>query len=152
MRDIQIYMTTEPDFFLESADSSKSEAGSRPSANPERSGKNMRKFDYRAPRFSVDLPIRLTFEDSMQDGRCREISTEGMKLELREPLSPNSCGRVRVSYLNFRLELPVRVAHSGASYDGVKFVYESDEQRDDVNRLVAVLAGPRQQAGPLMLR
>jgi len=145
-------MTTEPDFFLESADSSKSEAGSRPSANPERSGKNMRKFDYRAPRFSVDLPIRLTFEDSMQDGRCREISTEGMKLELREPLSPNSCGRVRVSYLNFRLELPVRVAHSGASYDGVKFVYESDEQRDDVNRLVAVLAGPRQQSGPLLLR
>jgi len=62
-----------------------------------------------------------------------EISTEGMKLELREPLSPNSCGRVRLSYLNFRLELPVRVAHSGASYDGVKFVYESDEQRD-VNR------------------
>jgi hypothetical protein len=112
----------------------------------------MRKFDYRAPRFSVDLPIRLTFEDSMQDGRCREISTEGMKLELREPLCPNSCGKVRLNYQNFRLELPVRVAHSGASYDGVKFVYESDEQRDDVNRLVAVLAGPKQQSGPLLLR
>jgi hypothetical protein len=112
----------------------------------------MRKFDYRAPRFLVDLPIRLTFEDSMQDGRCSEISTEGMKVELRQPLSPDSCGMVRLSYKDFTLEVPVRVAHSGSSYDGVKFVYESDEQRDELIRLVTLLAGPKQNSGPVLLR
>jgi PilZ domain-containing protein len=111
----------------------------------------MRKFDYRAPRFLVDLPIQLTFENSMQEGRCKEISTEGMKLELREPLCPDCCGTVRLSYKDFMIEVPVRVAHSGSSYDGVKFVYESDEQRDELIRLVALLTGPKQNTGPVLL-
>ncbi|MGA8874124.1 MAG: PilZ domain-containing protein, partial [Candidatus Korobacteraceae bacterium] len=112
----------------------------------------MRKFDYRAPRFSVDLEVRLTFEDSMQEGRCCEISTEGMKLEIQQPLSPNTCGTVQLRYGDFMIDVPVRVAHSGSSYDGVKFVYESDEQRDEVIRLVALLAGAKQRLGPVLLR
>jgi hypothetical protein len=112
----------------------------------------MRKFDYRAPRFLVDLPIRVTFGSSMQEGRCTEISTEGMKLELRQPLAPDSCGMVRLSHRDILIEIPVRVAHSGSSYDGVKFVYESDEQRDELIRLVAILAGPKQTFGPVLLR
>jgi PilZ domain-containing protein len=112
----------------------------------------MRKFDYRAPRFLVDLPVWLTFKDSTQEGRCREISTEGMKLEVRHPLCPDSSGSVHLSYREFSMDLPVRVAHSGSSYDGVKFVFESDEQKDDLMRLVALLAGPKQHFGPLLLR
>jgi hypothetical protein len=88
----------------------------------------------------------------MQDGRCTEISTEGMKLELREPLNPDCCGTVRLSYKDITIEVPVRVAHSGSSYDGVKFVYESDEQRDELIRLVTLLTGPKQNAGPVLLR
>jgi PilZ domain len=111
----------------------------------------MRKFDYRAPRFLVDLPVRLTFENSMQEGRCKEISTEGMKLEVHQPLPPDCFGTVRVRYREYTIDLAVRVAHSGGSYDGVKFVFESNEQRDDVNRLVALLAGSKQPSGPLLL-
>jgi hypothetical protein len=50
------------------------------------------------------------------------------------------------------IEVPVRVAHSGSSYDGVKFVYESDEQRDELIRLIALLTGPKQNSGPVLLR
>jgi hypothetical protein len=112
----------------------------------------MRKFDYRAPRFVVDFPVRLAFEESIQQGRCREISTEGMKLEVREPLAADAQGIVRFSLQEAVLELPVRVAHSGSYYVGVKFVYGSEEQRDEVNRLVARLAGPQPRSGPILVR
>jgi hypothetical protein len=111
----------------------------------------MRKFNYRVPRFPVDVPVRLAFDELIQAGRCREISTEGMKVEVRQPLSPDSCGTVQISYQGVALELTVRVAHSSSSHDGVKFVYESDEQRDDVIRLVELLAGQPHRPGPVLL-
>lgn len=112
----------------------------------------MRKFDYRAPRFAVDLPVRITFGESIQQGHCKEISTEGMKLELREPLSPGASGIVRLTYQDMLLDLRVRVAHSGPTYDGVRFIYESEDQRDELSRLVARLAGPKQKLGPVLVR
>jgi hypothetical protein len=118
---------------------------------PARTDGRMRKFNYRVPRFPVDIPVRLTFDDLAQAGRCREISTEGMKLEVRQPLLPDSCGSVHISYHGIALELTVRVAHSGSTHDGVKFVYDSDEQRDDVIRLVELLAGPQPRTGPVLL-
>lgn len=111
----------------------------------------MRKFDYRAPRFAVDLPVRLTLAESTQWGRCTEISTEGMKLEVEEPLTVNTAGAVQVTFRDFCLELPVRVAHSGAACDGVQFVYGSDEERDDVIRFIGLLATAPQRPGPLLL-
>lgn len=114
----------------------------------------MRKFDYRAPRFVVDFPVRLSFEGAIQQGRCREISTEGMKLELLEPLAPDAQGTVLLNHQDIILELTIRVAHSGSYFDGVKFVYDSEEQRDEVNRLVARLATPpsHQRSGPVLVR
>jgi len=112
----------------------------------------MRKFDYRAPRFVVDLPVRLTFNGTMEQARCTEISTEGMKLTVDRPLTNECEGRVRVAYEDIVVEIPFRVAHSGPSYDGVRFLYESDEQRDDVIRLVTQLAGPHQRQGPTLVR
>lgn len=112
----------------------------------------MRKFDYRAPRFAVDLPVRITVDESMQQGLCKEISTEGMKLELREPLAPGSTGTIRLSYQDVFLDVRVRVAHSGPTFDGVRFVYESEDQRDELSRLVARLAGARQRLGPVLVR
>ena len=50
----------------------------------------MQKFEYRAPRYQVDLPVSLTLPSSTLQGRCREISKEGMKAELPEPVSPET--------------------------------------------------------------
>jgi hypothetical protein len=112
----------------------------------------MRKFDYRAPRFAVDLPVRLTLEQSTQFGRCTEISTEGMKLDVPQPLSVDTGGAVEVTFQNVRLEIPVRVARCGEDCDGVQFVYASDEERDDVIRFLAILATAPRRPGPLLLR
>jgi hypothetical protein len=110
----------------------------------------MRKFNYRVPRFPVDIPVRLSFDESTQVGRCLEISIEGMKLEAGQPLSPDSRGTVNLSYLGIAVELSIRVAHSGSSFDGVMFVYESEEQRDKVSQLVSLLARPT-RSGPVVL-
>jgi hypothetical protein len=111
----------------------------------------MRKFNYRVPRFPVDLPVRLTFHEATQAGRCTEISTEGMKIEVQEPLCPDTSGVVHIAYQDVTLDVTVRVAHSSASHDGVRFVYESDEQRDELTRLVEILAGPQHRPGPVAL-
>jgi hypothetical protein len=108
----------------------------------------MRKFNYRVPRFSVDLSVLLTFGESSQVARCLEISVEGMKLEAGQPLTPDSRGTVHLSYLGIAVELAIRVAHSGSSFDGVMFVYETEEQRDKVSQLVSLLTRP---AGPLVM-
>ena len=67
----------------------------------------MQKFDYRSPRYAVDLPVEFTAERMTLKGRCRDISKEGMKLEFAEPLPPNASGIVTVSYQDRTLEFNV---------------------------------------------
>jgi hypothetical protein len=100
----------------------------------------MQKFEYRSPRFAVDLPIQFAVEKSTLPGRCKDISHEGMRLELRHPLPADACGTVFLTFGDRPLELSVRVAHTGTTHDGVEFVYKSDHERAAVARLIASLA------------
>ena len=109
----------------------------------------MQKFEYRSPRFAVDLPIQFAVEQSTLAGRCKDISADGMRLELRDPLPPDACGTVFLSYRDRPFELSVRVTHTGATHDGVEFIYKSHQQRDAVAQLIASLAASaNQRAGP----
>jgi hypothetical protein len=110
----------------------------------------MQKFEYRSPRFPVDLPVRLTVQNATVTGRCREISKEGMKLELAKPMAAGSRGTVSMSYQDQTLEVSVRVAHAGNMH-GLKFLYESDKERLAVARLVSALAAPQNRLGPVLL-
>ena len=111
----------------------------------------MQKFTYRAPRYAVDLPIELATETSTLRGRCKEISKDGMRVELGEPLPPDFTGTASLSYQNIALRLSVAVAHTGAERDGLKFVFESQKERAEVARLVAVLAARTQTPGPRLV-
>ncbi|MGB7135676.1 MAG: PilZ domain-containing protein [Acidobacteriaceae bacterium] len=112
----------------------------------------MQKFTYRTPRFPVDLPIRLTIDGMTLDARCREISREGLQLEVREPLPPNYRGTVSLVYQNLALELPVEHAHSGSSQEGLKFVFSSEKQRSEVAQLVSILAANRGPSGLILVK
>lgn len=112
----------------------------------------MQKFEYRTPRYQVDLPVVLTLESSSVPGRCREISKDGMRVELRQPVAADSCGSVSISYKELSLELPVCVTHSGPGHDGLKFVFAREEERSLVERLVALLASSTGQPGPVLVR
>jgi hypothetical protein len=114
----------------------------------------MQKFDYRAPRFLVDHPAELAIGNSTYSGRCKEISVDGMRLELSERVAPNSVGMVTMCYQSLAIELGAKVMHAEVNFAGLKFIYVSERQRKDVERLVTLLTAsaklPR-QPGPLLL-
>lgn len=112
----------------------------------------MQKFEYRTPRYQVDLPVLLTLQSSSISGRCREISREGMRVELRDPVTPDTCGTISVSYKELSLELPVCVARAGAGQSAFRFILESEKDRTAVERLVSLLAGMTGHAGPMLVR
>jgi hypothetical protein len=105
----------------------------------------MQRFDYRSPRFAVDLPVRLTADNSTHVARCRDISREGMRLELPQSLPPDARGTVSMTYRDQTLELNVCVAHAAETQLGMKFLYTSDSQRNAVAHLLASLATPKRQ-------
>jgi hypothetical protein len=117
----------------------------------------MQKFDYRAPRFLVDHPVELAIENSTHIGRCKEISVDGMRLELPERVAPNSVGTVTMCYGSVAIELGTRVMHVEPNFAGLKFIYANERQRKDVERLVTLLAAsaklpkPPMPQGPLLL-
>lgn len=100
----------------------------------------MRKFDYRAPRFPVDLDIRVTTKDAVHVGRCTEISTEGMRFESIQPLGVDTFGVIEVTSQGTTLEIPARVIHCGNGCEGLQYLCASDEQRDEIVRFVDMLA------------
>lgn len=85
----------------------------------------------------------MTQGSSTQFGRCKEISTEGMKVAIQEPFSANSFCAAHFESEELSFKLPARVVHSGPDSGGLKFIYESDDQRDAVTRLVERLATPQ---------
>jgi hypothetical protein len=112
----------------------------------------MQRFEYRGARFSVDLPVQFTGRNTTRAGRCTEISKEGMKLELEEPLESNTCGKVFMCHQGRALEFRARVVHVGARYCGVEFIYASEMEQNEVTYLVESLAVPQSQRGPLMFK
>ncbi len=112
----------------------------------------MQKFEYRIPRYQVDLPILLVLGNLSILGRCTEISREGMSIELREPVAQDASGTVSFSYKELALELPICVTRGGAEHGGLKFVFESEKDRSAVEHLVTLLAGATGQPGPILVR
>jgi hypothetical protein len=112
----------------------------------------MQKFEYRTPRYPVDLPVVFTLHESSIPGRCKEIGKEGMKVQLQQPVPPDTCGTVSIVYKDVALELRVCVAHAEAGYDGLKFLFESEKDRNAVERLVKLLSGPSGPQGPVLVR
>jgi len=111
----------------------------------------MQKFNYRVPRYTVDLPVCLRVDGLSITGRCREISQEGMKLEAAQPLPPDYCGVVSLSYQGVALEIQARLTHTDGEQEGLKFVFASEAERDAVGRLVARLSTAPGQLGPVLI-
>jgi hypothetical protein len=112
----------------------------------------MQKFEYRAPRFAVDLQARLTAENSTVAARCREISEGGMTLDFTSLLPPDSLGIVSVNYNGKSVELQARVVHAGARHCGLKFIYESEDERRDMAIFIEFLAASQNPAGYIPAR
>jgi hypothetical protein len=103
----------------------------------------MQRFEYRVPRFSCDLPVQLTVNDSTQTARCTEISTTGMKLEIGQPQQVNSFGKVSVCRDEHTLELLVRFAYVQETQAGLDLICTSDADRKTLAALVESVTAVR---------
>jgi len=112
----------------------------------------MHKFNYRSPRYVVDLPVRLLLDDLVIDARCKEISREGMRLEVSEALPADFEGLVLLEWRGSRLELHVRIAHTGSPQDAMRFIFESEKERSAIAALVARLASRSGESGLVPVR
>lgn len=111
----------------------------------------MQKFEYRSPRYPVDLPVLLILEGESVCGRCKEISSEGMKVEFRQPVARNCSGTLRIGKSDSFVEVRARVARTGSGSDGVRFLFGSEKERRAMQRLVALAATPIEQPGPVLV-
>jgi PilZ domain len=100
----------------------------------------MRKFQYRAPRFPVDLPIRLRTQHASFAGRCKEINHEGMKVEVLSPLPADTEGAIFIDYYGASIEVNVRIAQRGEAHHGLEFLYQSDRERRAIAYLLAAVS------------
>jgi hypothetical protein len=103
----------------------------------------MQRFEFRHPRFSVDLPARFSIANETLAGRCTDISTKGMRLELPHAVAPGSCGTVSMRFQDQTIELNARIAHTTSAYSGLEFLCDSIVVCGKVAHLVASLAAPR---------
>ncbi len=105
----------------------------------------MKLFEYRYPRFSVDLPAQFSTANETLAGRCTDISTAGMRLESLHAVAPGSYGKVSLRYKNQAIDLNARVAHTDAAHSGLEFLCGSAQERAAVARLVASLKASRKE-------
>ncbi|HEX4320633.1 MAG TPA: PilZ domain-containing protein [Acidobacteriaceae bacterium] len=111
----------------------------------------MQKFEYRTPRFSVDLPVKFIAENTVLTGRSRDIGKEGMTLDLAEAVQPGAVGTVSVSHQGRTVEVRARVAHVDGTHTGVEFLPDSEADRAALAQLVASLATVPPRSGPVLL-
>jgi hypothetical protein len=112
----------------------------------------MQKFEFRTPRYPVDLPVEFIVDGLAVRGRCKDISREGMRLEFWQPLPPNASGIVSLNYKDLTVEFNVRVAHSGRTHGGMEFVYTSESERSAVAQLIDALAASATRSAPVSTR
>ena len=112
----------------------------------------MRRFQYRAPRFPVDLPVYLTQGDSTQLTRCREFSVDGMKLDLMGASFPFSSGFILLGDGISSLKIPFRVGSRAIDSICVMFQSESTEESEELCRFIASLAQRHPSLSLIVLR
>ncbi len=102
----------------------------------------MHRFEYRNPRFSVDLSAQFHIANEALAGRCTDIGLKGMRLDLPDHVIPGRQGIVFLHHQNQTIELKARVARIGSMHCGLEFVCDSHAERSTVIHLLARLTAP----------
>lgn len=100
----------------------------------------MQKFSYRNPRYAVDIPVVLESGSARCQGQCREISKEGMRIELEGDLPGDFSGTAVLSYQKISVRVGVGIVLSSAPEYRLKFIFSGESERTAIERLVTVLA------------
>lgn len=100
----------------------------------------MERFGYRSPRYPLDLPLRLTMDGRVQVVRCTNVSVDGIQVALNGTLAPRTRGSVAFDYEELSFDLQVSVTHRGSHRGGLRFIYDSEQEKSSIVELIARLA------------
>ncbi len=105
-------------------------------------GHSMQRFEYRHPRFPVDLPAQFSIANETMAARCTDLSVKGLGLQLLHAVAPGSRGTLTVRCQNQTIALTARVVRTDAEHSGLEFLCDSTAQQSTVAHLVASLTEP----------
>jgi hypothetical protein len=112
----------------------------------------MRKFQYRIPRYRVNLPVRLDFSNESFQGRCREISQEGMYVELQHAPGSGERGTAFIRWVSAFIDIGVCVVRTEARNSFLKFIFQSDKEYLEIAHLLSLVAAQGEQPGPFVVK
>src|SRR5579875_3696488 len=112
----------------------------------------MHKFEYRAPRFRVDFPVRLRSDDGMIAGRCLEISIDGMLAEFAEPVVLNSVADVSIPCQDQLVRIPAKIVSTRPEFCALTFCFSTERERRNLEQIVALLSAPAPRLGPVRIK
>jgi len=101
-------------------------------------------FGYRVPRFRTDFHLLLQTEDrhpGLLDGRCTDISEDGLGAQLRIPLDVGSSVTLIFTLpgASTSLRVAARVINQQRDFHGFAFLFSSQKERDYVHAYVESL-------------
>jgi len=103
--------------------------------------KNLRKFDYRTPRFDLSLRVKILAPWGPIEARCCDLSEQGMGAELETGLMIGS--EVSVVFWSAEDSHPVqvraRVSYAEGRRHGFVFLFTSAEERQAVTTYLTTL-------------
>lgn len=103
--------------------------------------KSVYSFGYRAPRFRADFHLLLQTEDrqpTLLDGRCMDISEDGIGAQFRSSLEVGS--KVNLIFTlpgsATSLRVTAQVTNQKGEFYGFAFIFSSQREREYVQRYV----------------
>jgi hypothetical protein len=104
----------------------------------------VQEYGYRLPRFPADFTLRLQIcdpEPRLLDGRCRDISEDGLAARIPESLSVGTRVTLILTLPGKPVSLPVAatVSHQDHGEHGFAFKFSSQNQREQVQKYVLTL-------------
>ncbi|MFZ0285116.1 MAG: PilZ domain-containing protein [Terriglobales bacterium] len=101
-------------------------------------------FGYRLPRFPADFGLVLQISDPeprLLDGRCRDISEDGLAARISESLSVGTRVTLLLTLPGKAASLPIAatVSHQDRGEHGFAFKFSSQNEREQVQKYVLTL-------------
>lgn len=105
----------------------------------------VQKFEYRQPRFPIDPAVEVVFRtaNGSLPGTCEDMSVDGAGVRFEEPVAIGTKGVLSFAGEISELELKARVAHLDQDRCGLVFDNTSDEQREEIKKIIEGLVNPQ---------
>lgn len=107
----------------------------------------MKRFEYRQPRFSVDLAVQFSIAKNAHAARCTNISAKGLRLDLLKTVAPGCRCVLRLHRAGQTVALNARVVHTDGRHSGLEFLYDLPEEQTNLQQLLSVLTAPCPRRG-----